>query len=72
MRDRRVPIAVISLTERYLVMEGGLRLPITDMYDDLGDETDDPDEVVRIEAGTPEIGYIVTPIKRQIEYELEH
>lgn len=64
MRDRQVPIAAIHLANGYVLMFGGMTLPITDWYDELGDHTEDIDEVVAIDAGTPEIGYISTPVCR--------
>ena len=62
MAARRVPIAAINLAERYVVMAGGLVLPITEMFDENGDETEDRMEVTKVEAGTDEIGYITTKV----------
>ena len=55
-RDAHVPVNQVACGSGYIVM-GGLRVPINAMYDEFGDETDDVDEVVKVDFGDDEFGY---------------
>ena len=55
-RDAHVQVNQVACGSGYIVM-GSLRVPITAMYDEFGDDTDDVDDVVKIDFGDEEFGY---------------
>ena len=46
-------IEAINLHDRQALLTTGEVIPITELFDDEGDETDDPDEAVAFVAGRP-------------------
>lgn len=62
MHDRKVKVEAICMVKDnkrgYIVMDGGMKLPITTFIDCNGDNTKDPEEAWYIVAGRPRFGYI--------------
>ena len=57
MRDHRVPIEAINTERMYVVFAGGLKLPITNFFDEDNQPTRDLTEACYYEFGTAKMGY---------------
>jgi LDH2 family malate/lactate/ureidoglycolate dehydrogenase len=58
-----VRIEAINLGRRLALTDTGEQLPITDMFDEDGDETDDPDKAVAVIIKAGEDHWIVEQTK---------
>lgn len=67
-------VETVACGSRYVLMgDPGFRVPITAMYDINGDETDDVDEVVKVEFGDCEFGYGILKVEpNPYPYEYDH
>lgn len=60
-------IATINLARRIAITEDGQQLPVTDMFDEFGDDCDDIEECVVCVAGPDSTGMWLTIDFRKME-----
>jgi hypothetical protein len=56
-RDAHIGVSQVACGSGYIVFASGKRVPITAMYDEDGDETEEVDDVVKVDFGDEDFGY---------------
>lgn len=57
LQRKRLPPRHLNLTRRVMEYDDGYQVPITNMLDSEGEETDDPDEAVVVVGGDDQTGW---------------